>query len=99
MGPLAIGISLLFRLFRRDNNTAHIKAATPQTNAITAITITAIAQPGKCEDDKEELMLLLLLLLSLLLLLLTLLSLELEFVVELVLFVLFVFTAGSASSI
>jgi len=47
---------------------AHIRAAAPQTNAITAITMIAIAHPGNAEEEDNEL-LLLPLFLSLLLLL------------------------------
>lgn len=53
-----IGISLLLRLFLREMRIAHIRAAAPQTNAMTAITMTAIAHPGSAEEEDDELLLL-----------------------------------------
>jgi hypothetical protein len=48
---LAFGVNLLFFLFLRDNKKVQTSAATPQINAIIAMTITAIAQPGKLLDE------------------------------------------------
>lgn len=50
-----MGINLLFFLFLRDNKKVQTSAATPQINAIQAITMTAIAQPGKFEEEEEAL--------------------------------------------